>query len=148
VCVVEGMWPLLVGLRQQSRRQQWLGCSSPEPASLDPLQLWPVLQPPKPPALQEAARVAAGDAVSTHTRPARPLLQHQGARDADANAMVRLAKMYLHGQGCQQNIALAQEWVRKARCAVRRCVVTTWDRRLMPGQHQRRVCAVVVTPRS
>jgi len=39
----------------------------------------------------------------------------QNARDADPNAMLRLAKMYLNGQGCQQNIALAQEWVRKAR---------------------------------
>eukprot|EP00878_Enallax_costatus_P009933 GHUV01010370.1.p1 GENE.GHUV01010370.1~~GHUV01010370.1.p1 ORF type:complete len:210 (+),score=57.90 GHUV01010370.1:246-875(+) len=39
----------------------------------------------------------------------------ENARDADPNAMLRLAKMYLHGQGCQRNIALAQEWVRKAR---------------------------------
>jgi TPR repeat protein len=39
----------------------------------------------------------------------------QTARDGDANSMVRLAKMYLHGQGCQQNIAMAQEWVRRAR---------------------------------
>lgn len=40
----------------------------------------------------------------------------QQARDADANSMIRLAKMYLNGQGCQRNIAMAQEWVRKARC--------------------------------
>eukprot|EP00882_Tetradesmus_deserticola_P027134 GHRQ01030001.1.p6 GENE.GHRQ01030001.1~~GHRQ01030001.1.p6 ORF type:complete len:121 (+),score=49.95 GHRQ01030001.1:807-1169(+) len=39
----------------------------------------------------------------------------QNAREADPNAMLRLAKMYLHGQGCQRNVALAQEWVRKAR---------------------------------
>lgn len=39
----------------------------------------------------------------------------QLARDADPNSMIRLAKMYLNGQGCQRNIALAQEWVRKAR---------------------------------
>jgi TPR repeat protein len=39
----------------------------------------------------------------------------QNAREADPNAMLRLAKMYLQGQGCQRNIALAQEWVRKAR---------------------------------
>eukprot|EP00775_Hariotina_reticulata_P002440 gene2440-2743_t len=39
----------------------------------------------------------------------------ENARDADPNAMLRLAKMYLHGQGCQRNIAMAQEWVRKAR---------------------------------
>uniref|UniRef100_A0A383WCI4 Uncharacterized protein n=1 Tax=Tetradesmus obliquus TaxID=3088 RepID=A0A383WCI4_TETOB len=39
----------------------------------------------------------------------------ENAREADPNAMLRLAKMYLHGQGCQRNIALAQEWVRKAR---------------------------------
>lgn len=39
----------------------------------------------------------------------------QQARDADPNSMIRLAKMYLNGQGCQRNIAMAQEWVRKAR---------------------------------
>jgi TPR repeat protein len=39
----------------------------------------------------------------------------QLARDADPMSMIRLAKMYLNGQGCQRNIALAQEWVRKAR---------------------------------
>lgn len=44
-----------------------------------------------------------------------PLTVLQNAREADPNAILRLAKMYLHGQGCQRNIALAQEWVRKAR---------------------------------
>lgn len=44
-----------------------------------------------------------------------PVCPPQNARDVDPNAMLRLAKMYLHGQGCRQNIALAQEWVRKAR---------------------------------
>lgn len=39
----------------------------------------------------------------------------QGSREGDPNAMLRLAKMYLHGQGCQQNISMAQEWLRKAR---------------------------------
>ena len=45
----------------------------------------------------------------------------KGAREGDANAMLRLAKMYLHGQGCARNAALAQEWLRKTRC-VRCCV--------------------------
>jgi hypothetical protein len=29
--------------------------------------------------------------------------------------MLRLAKMYLHGQGCQRSAGMAQEWLRKAR---------------------------------
>lgn len=29
--------------------------------------------------------------------------------------MLRLAKMYLHGQGCEKSLAMAQEWLRKAR---------------------------------
>ena len=29
--------------------------------------------------------------------------------------MLRLAKMYLHGQGCARSVGLAEEWVRKAR---------------------------------
>ncbi|KAF6251803.1 hypothetical protein COO60DRAFT_1644616 [Scenedesmus sp. NREL 46B-D3] len=32
----------------------------------------------------------------------------ENAREADPNAMLRLAKMYLQGQGCQRNMALAQ----------------------------------------
>lgn len=51
------------------------------------------------------------------------LLLLQNARDADPNSMIRLAKMYLNGQGCQRNIALAQEWVRKARCVAASIVV-------------------------
>ena len=39
----------------------------------------------------------------------------EAARDGDANAMLRLAKMYLHGQGCERNMPMAQEWLRKAR---------------------------------
>ena len=39
----------------------------------------------------------------------------EGARDGDANAMLRLAKMYLHGQGCEKSMPMAQEWLRKAR---------------------------------
>lgn len=31
--------------------------------------------------------------------------------------MLRLAKMYLYGQGCQRSVNLAQEWLRRARCA-------------------------------
>mmetsp|Transcript_31560 Transcript_31560/g.82070 ORF Transcript_31560/g.82070 Transcript_31560/m.82070 type:complete len:86 (+) Transcript_31560:166-423(+) len=29
--------------------------------------------------------------------------------------MLRLAKMHLHGQGCDRNLPMAQEWLRKAR---------------------------------
>lgn len=29
--------------------------------------------------------------------------------------MLRLAKMQLHGQGCERNLPMAQEWLRKAR---------------------------------
>ncbi|GAX81197.1 hypothetical protein CEUSTIGMA_g8630.t1 [Chlamydomonas eustigma] len=39
----------------------------------------------------------------------------EGARDGDPNAMLRLAKMYLHGQGCEKNGTMAHEWLRKAR---------------------------------
>ncbi len=31
--------------------------------------------------------------------------------------MLRLAKMYLYGQGCQRSVNLAQEWLRRARYA-------------------------------
>lgn len=37
------------------------------------------------------------------------------ARGGDANAMVRLARMRLHGQGCPASVAAAAEWVRRAR---------------------------------
>jgi len=39
----------------------------------------------------------------------------QQSRDGDPNAMLRLSKMYLHGQGCQPNLHMAQEWLKKAR---------------------------------
>ncbi|GBF93154.1 hypothetical protein Rsub_05885 [Raphidocelis subcapitata] len=39
----------------------------------------------------------------------------ENSRDGDPNAMLRLAKMYLHGQGCAASVAMAQEWLRKAR---------------------------------
>jgi TPR repeat protein len=45
--------------------------------------------------------------------PAHTLLQN--TRQGDANAMLRLAKMLLHGQGCERNLPMAQEWLRKAR---------------------------------
>jgi hypothetical protein len=37
------------------------------------------------------------------------------SRGGDANAMVRLARMRLHGQGCPASVAAAAEWVRRAR---------------------------------
>jgi hypothetical protein len=40
----------------------------------------------------------------------------EACRQGDANAMLRLAKMYLHGQGCAQSPGLASAWLRKARC--------------------------------
>lgn len=39
----------------------------------------------------------------------------QLAREGDAMAMSRLAKMYLHGQGTDPNLVMAHEWARKAR---------------------------------
>eukprot|EP00955_Chlamydomonas_euryale_P057891 356917-Chlamydomonas_euryale.AAC.13 len=42
----------------------------------------------------------------------------QASREGDANAMLRLSKMYLHGQGCEKNVEMAHEWLRKARCVV------------------------------
>lgn len=39
----------------------------------------------------------------------------QSARDGDPNSMLRLAKMYLYGQGCERNVNIAVEWLRKAR---------------------------------
>ncbi|GLI70277.1 hypothetical protein VaNZ11_015209, partial [Volvox africanus] len=39
----------------------------------------------------------------------------ENARDGDPNAMLRLAKMYLYGQGCTRSINMAQEWLRRAR---------------------------------
>ncbi|KAG1673849.1 hypothetical protein FOA52_012874 [Chlamydomonas sp. UWO 241] len=39
----------------------------------------------------------------------------EASREGDANAMLRIAKMYLHGQGCGKDAATAQEWLRKAR---------------------------------
>lgn len=39
----------------------------------------------------------------------------QGCRDGDPNAMLRLAKMYLHGQGCEPSALKAQEWLKRAR---------------------------------
>ncbi|GFR43383.1 hypothetical protein Agub_g4457 [Astrephomene gubernaculifera] len=39
----------------------------------------------------------------------------ENARDGDPNAMLRLAKMYLYGQGCERSVNIAQEWLRRAR---------------------------------
>ncbi|KAG2502043.1 hypothetical protein HYH03_000537 [Edaphochlamys debaryana] len=39
----------------------------------------------------------------------------EGSRDGDPNAMLRLAKMYLYGQGCERSVQLANEWLRRAR---------------------------------
>ncbi|EFJ52834.1 hypothetical protein VOLCADRAFT_115763 [Volvox carteri f. nagariensis] len=39
----------------------------------------------------------------------------ENARDGDPNSMLRLAKMYLYGQGCERSINIAQEWLRRAR---------------------------------
>lgn len=39
----------------------------------------------------------------------------EGARDGDPMAMLRLAKMVLHGQGCRPSALAAAEWLRKAR---------------------------------
>ncbi|KAL6746183.1 hypothetical protein V8C86DRAFT_2950752 [Haematococcus lacustris] len=39
----------------------------------------------------------------------------QNSRQGDSNAMLRVAKMYLHGQGCEKNITMAAEWLRRAR---------------------------------
>ncbi|KAF5842130.1 hypothetical protein DUNSADRAFT_9089 [Dunaliella salina] len=39
----------------------------------------------------------------------------ENSRQGDANAMLRLAKMHLHGQGCDRNLPMAQEWLRRAR---------------------------------
>lgn len=47
--------------------------------------------------------------------PLTPSPSSQNSRDGDPNAMLRLAKMYLHGQGCQRSVGMAQEWLRKAR---------------------------------
>jgi TPR repeat protein len=38
----------------------------------------------------------------------------QNSRDGDPNSMLRLAKMYLHGQGCQRSIGMAQQWLGRA----------------------------------
>ena len=46
-------------------------------------------------------------------RPCTHLMQN--AQDGDPNAMLRLAKMHLHGQGCEKSATVAQEWLRKAR---------------------------------
>jgi TPR repeat protein len=50
-----------------------------------------------------------------------PLHARQNAREGDANAMLRLAKMYLNGQGCETNASMAYEWLRKARCGTCCC---------------------------
>ncbi|KAG2445327.1 hypothetical protein HYH02_008793 [Chlamydomonas schloesseri] len=39
----------------------------------------------------------------------------ENSRDGDPNAMLRLAKMYLYGQGCERSVNIAQEWLRRAR---------------------------------
>lgn len=39
----------------------------------------------------------------------------EASREGDPNAMLRLAKMYLHGQGCDKNHAMVHEWLRKAK---------------------------------
>ncbi|PNH02677.1 hypothetical protein TSOC_011327, partial [Tetrabaena socialis] len=39
----------------------------------------------------------------------------ENSREGDPNAMLRLAKMYLYGQGCERNTNIAQEWLRRAR---------------------------------
>jgi TPR repeat protein len=52
--------------------------------------------------------------AATHQHDPRPPAP-QNSRDGDPNAMLRLAKMYLHGQGCAPSAAMAQEWLRKAR---------------------------------
>ncbi|GIL85697.1 hypothetical protein Vretimale_13190 [Volvox reticuliferus] len=39
----------------------------------------------------------------------------ENSRDGDPNAMLRLAKMYLYGQGCDRSVNIAQEWLRRAR---------------------------------
>lgn len=39
----------------------------------------------------------------------------KGCKENDPSAMLRIAKMYLHGQGCRRNALLAVEWIRQAR---------------------------------
>ncbi|KAG2439399.1 hypothetical protein HXX76_004756 [Chlamydomonas incerta] len=39
----------------------------------------------------------------------------ENSREGDPNAMLRLAKMYLYGQGCERSVNIAQEWLRRAR---------------------------------
>jgi hypothetical protein len=72
---------------------------------------------PAPPPPQ--ARHAPGTPTSAPSQQENHLISQkpnpQNSRDGDANAMLRLAKMYLHGQGCARSAALAQDWLRKAR---------------------------------
>jgi TPR repeat protein len=39
----------------------------------------------------------------------------QNAREGDPNAVLRVAKMYLYGAGCDPNVNITMEWLRKAR---------------------------------